>query len=276
MLKEEEGGEGEEKIGGARRLRAVTAVAAGWQRWQALEVEVRYAADEVLRASGAWRAAEGRYEAAGEVAELAEERVREARFLVESARSGRHPRQAIAVRRLRCAAEEACRARLAANAAGDEAEEAADEYDAYDAGLGAAEDRADAARERLRVAEREAAWSRAVEVLARLRAARRRSHSVLEGERCVVCVEEHDVVLVVDEEEVFTVPEDPAGVPALQDDDLPPLLYISWCRVTNQVVSRVWVTSQVVAMPEEEPSVEKPEDYVDVAPAVIMTGAGEI
>ena len=212
MLKEEEGGEGEEKIGGARRLRAVTAVAAGWQRWQALEVEVRYAADEVLRASGAWRAAEGRYEAAGEVAELAEERVREARFLVESARSGRHPRQAIAVRRLRCAAEEACRARLAANAAGDEAEEAADEYDAYDAGLGAAEDRADAARERLRVAEREAAWSRAVEVLARLRAARRRSHSVLEGERCVVCVEEHDVVLVVDEEEVFTVPEAPAGV----------------------------------------------------------------
>ena len=162
---------------------------------------------------------------------------------------GRHPRQAIAVRRLRCAAEEACRARLAANAAGDEAEEAADEYDAYDAGLGAAEDRADAARERLRVAEREAAWSRAVEVLARLRAARRRSHSVLEEERCVVCVEEHDVVLVVDEEEVFTVPEAPAGVPALQDDDLPPLLYISWCRVTNQVVSRVWVTSQVVAMP---------------------------
>ena len=44
MLKEEEGGEREEKIGGARRLRAVTAVATGWQRWQALEVEVRYAA----------------------------------------------------------------------------------------------------------------------------------------------------------------------------------------------------------------------------------------
>ena len=36
MLKEEEGGEGEEKIGGARRLRAVTAVAEEWQRWQAL------------------------------------------------------------------------------------------------------------------------------------------------------------------------------------------------------------------------------------------------
>ncbi|MDA9620642.1 hypothetical protein N9S66_00730 [bacterium] len=36
-LKEEERGEGEEMFGGARRLRAVTAVAAEWQRWQALK-----------------------------------------------------------------------------------------------------------------------------------------------------------------------------------------------------------------------------------------------
>ena len=40
MLKEEERGEGEEKNGGARRLREMTAVVAEWQRWQALEVEV--------------------------------------------------------------------------------------------------------------------------------------------------------------------------------------------------------------------------------------------
>eukprot|EP01048_Picozoa_sp_COSAG05_P041238 COSAG05_NODE_21574_length_271_cov_0.546512_1_plen_59_part_10 len=39
MLKEEEGGEGEEKFGGARRLRAMTAVVAEWQRWQTLEAE---------------------------------------------------------------------------------------------------------------------------------------------------------------------------------------------------------------------------------------------
>ena len=67
MLEEEEGGEGEEKISGARRLRAVTAVAVEWQRWQALEAEVRRAADEVLHASRAWRVAEGRYEAAGKL-----------------------------------------------------------------------------------------------------------------------------------------------------------------------------------------------------------------
>ena len=89
-------------------------------------------------------------DAAGDAVELAEERVREARFLLESARSGRHPRQAIAARRLRCAAEEAHRACLAANAAGDDADAAADECDACNAGLRAAEDRADNARERLR------------------------------------------------------------------------------------------------------------------------------
>ena len=37
----------------------MTAVAAEWQRWQALEAEVRHAAEEVLRALGAWRAAHG-------------------------------------------------------------------------------------------------------------------------------------------------------------------------------------------------------------------------
>ena len=86
MLKEEEGGEGEEKNGGARRLRAVTAVAVEWQRWQALEAEVRRAADEVLHASRAWRVAEGRYEAAGKAAERAEERECEAQSLADSAR----------------------------------------------------------------------------------------------------------------------------------------------------------------------------------------------
>ena len=67
----------------------MTAVVAEWQRWQALEAEVRRAAGEVMRASGDWRAAEGRYEAAGDAVELAEERVREAQSLLESARSGR-------------------------------------------------------------------------------------------------------------------------------------------------------------------------------------------
>ena len=37
----------------ARRLSAATAVAVEWKRWQALEAEVRRAASEVLRASGA-------------------------------------------------------------------------------------------------------------------------------------------------------------------------------------------------------------------------------
>ena len=45
----------------------MTAVAVEWQRWQALEAEVRRAADEVLHASRAWRVAEGRYEAAGKL-----------------------------------------------------------------------------------------------------------------------------------------------------------------------------------------------------------------
>ena len=58
-------------------------------------------------------------------------------------------------------------------------------------------------------------------VLARLWAERRRSHSVPE--------EEHEVVLVVDEEEVFAVPEDPEGVSALSDDDLPPLEFLLIC-----------------------------------------------
>ena len=44
MLKNEERGEGEKKFGGARRLRAMAAVVAEWQRWQALEAEVRRAA----------------------------------------------------------------------------------------------------------------------------------------------------------------------------------------------------------------------------------------
>eukprot|EP01048_Picozoa_sp_COSAG05_P004905 COSAG05_NODE_278_length_12330_cov_14.132205_9_plen_272_part_00 len=175
-------------------------------------------AREVLSASGAWRAAEVRYEAAGDAVELAEERVCEARFLLASARSGRHPRQAIAARRLRRVEEEAHRACLVANAARDDADAAADECDACNAGLLAAEDRADNARERLRAAEREAVWSRTVAVLARLRAERRRSHSLLE--------EEQDEVLVVDEKEVFAVPEDPEGFSALLDDDLPPLLDI--------------------------------------------------
>ena len=99
MLEEEE----EEMMEKKRRLRAMTAVAVGWQRWQALEAEVRRAASEVLRASGAWRVAEERCETAGEVAEWAEIRECEARSLAESARSGRLPRQAVAVRRLRCA-----------------------------------------------------------------------------------------------------------------------------------------------------------------------------
>ena len=137
MLKKKEGGEGEEKIGGARRLRAVTAVAAEWLRWQALEAEVRHAVEDVLRASGAWRAAEERCEAAREAAEWTEVRACEARSLAESARCGRLPRQAIAFQRLRCAAEEARRACRAADVAGEDAGAAADELDACNATLGA-------------------------------------------------------------------------------------------------------------------------------------------
>ena len=92
------------------------------------------------------------------------------------------------------------------DAAADDANAAADELDTCNAVLEAAEGRADAARELLWVAEQEAAWSRAVAVLARLRAAKRRSLKLEEV---------HDMVLVVDEEEVFAMPEDPAGVLAL-------------------------------------------------------------
>ena len=180
MLKEEGRGEEEEeeKIGGvvSRRLRAeMTAVAEEWQRWQAQETEVRRAAEEALRASDAWRAAEERCEAAGDAADRAGERAREARALAERACLDRHPRRAIAVRRLRSAAEEELNACLAADADGDAADEASEALDASNAGLEAAMDRADAARERLRDAEQGAAWSRAVAVLARLRAARRRA-----------------------------------------------------------------------------------------------------
>ena len=84
MLEEEEEEMMEEMMEKKRRLRAMTAVAVGWQRWQALEAEV-------LRASGAWRVAEERCETTGEVAEWAEIRECEARSLAESARSGRLP-----------------------------------------------------------------------------------------------------------------------------------------------------------------------------------------
>ena len=159
----------------ARRLSAATAVAVEWQRWQALETEARRAANEVLRASRAWRVAEERYEGAGEAAEWAEVRACEARSLADSARAGKLPRQAVAVRRLRCAEGEVRRACLAAKAAGDDADAAAEELDACNAALEGAEDRADAARECLWAAEQEATWFRVVAVLARLRAARRRS-----------------------------------------------------------------------------------------------------
>ena len=54
MLEEEEEEEMmEEMMEKKRRLRAMTAVVAEWQRWQALEAEVRRAANEVLHASGA-------------------------------------------------------------------------------------------------------------------------------------------------------------------------------------------------------------------------------
>ena len=81
---------------------------------------------------------------------------------------------------------------------------------------------------RLRAAEQEAAWYRAVAVLARLRAAKRRPREV---------EEEHDMVLVVDEEEVFVVPDDPVGVAA--DDDLPPLLDFFWCQACQDLENRV-------------------------------------
>ena len=131
MLKEEGRGEEEEeeKIGGvvSRRLRAeMTAVAEEWQRWQAQETEVRRAAEEALRASDAWRAAEERCEAAGDAADRAGERAREARALAERACLDRHPRRAIAVRRLRSAAEEELNACLAADADGDAADEASE------------------------------------------------------------------------------------------------------------------------------------------------------
>eukprot|EP01048_Picozoa_sp_COSAG05_P006580 COSAG05_NODE_435_length_9845_cov_24.433364_10_plen_383_part_00 len=246
MLEEEEGGEGEEKISGARRLRAVTAVAVEWQRWQALEAEVRRAADEVLHASRAWRVAEGRYEAAVKAAERAEERECEAQSLADSARRDKLPRRAIADRRLRRATDAALKACSFANAAGGDADAAADAYDARNADLEDAEVRADVAHVRLRAAEQEAAWYRAVAVLARLRAAKRRPREV---------EEEHDMVLVVDEEEVFVVPDDPVGVAA--DDDLPPLLDFFWCQACQDLENRVVVVPAVLDEEEEEPQQQR-------------------
>ena len=74
-------------------------------------------------------------EAAGDAADRAGERAREARALAERACLDRHPRRAIAVRRLRSAAEEELNACLAADADGDAADEAREALDASNAGL---------------------------------------------------------------------------------------------------------------------------------------------
>ena len=135
---------------------------------------------------------------------------------------------------------------MVANAAEDDANAVADACDACNASLEAAEDQADATREHLWAAKQEAVWFHAVVVLVRLRAAKRRAlwseapvrAPTLSREECSrdSMLEEGQDVLggyegqdsprgrvagsakgesvapVVDEEEVFAEPEDPAMV----------------------------------------------------------------